>query len=195
MRHPKSIQGQTKIASLLSERYGDEVGVTMDRRTIQRWRTGRFLPVGVESFPQHDGGNRYDVAKCCAWLETYIAARKKNPELVHTEEIASEAKARRAAALADREERRNIREAGEAIESAAARADLLGIIDRLRPADCRIEIHSFACDSARSLGMAPEVVAAFGAKLAEKLNELATRRAGMFAAARYEAESNFPAGE
>lgn len=31
------------IANLLNEPYGDEAGVTLDRRTIQRWRAGRSL--------------------------------------------------------------------------------------------------------------------------------------------------------
>ena len=122
-------------------------------------RIGASPAVGVDHFPSPAAGNRYSVAKCCTWLEGSIAAWKANPELTPTEEIKCEAKARLESARAAREERKQTPEAETVVTASLARADPLGIIDRSWPADCRTETFFCACEAARNLGLAPEVVA------------------------------------
>lgn len=185
----KSVQGQTEIARLLNENYGERVGMAFNRQLIQRWRAGRFIPAGIGRFPSPSDGNRYDVQACCAWLESFIAARAKNPALLRTEETTNESKRRLETARANREERANLREAETTIEKSVALADSLGIVQRLEasiPANQGQEILAFVCDTLRSLGASPEIVSTFTGKLVEKLNEVTTRRAAMFTAARAE---------
>ena len=198
MKTQKSVQGQTAIANLLNEPYGDEAGVTLCRQQIQRWRAGRFLPVGLEPFPRPDDGNRYHVRKCCAWMENFIAARKKNPALVHAEEIVSEAKARRERARANREERLDAKEAASVIERAVAENDFIGIIQRLHSA-CTYqdenEIPNFCNEALKNLGVLPETVAALSAKLSEKIQAITTRRMEMFRTAPNDFLKTISAGE
>ena len=194
----KSVQGQTEIANLLSARYGERVGMAFNRQLIQRWRARRFLPVGIEPFPRPDDGNRYHVRKCCAWMETYIAARKKNPALVHAEEIVSEAKARRERARANREERLDKKEAGNLIERAEAEIDAIGIIQRLGNS-CTYhdeqEIPTFCATELKQLGVTWETVSLFSARLITKMQAITTRRVEMFHAATNEYLKTTPAGE
>ena len=152
----KSVQGQTEIASLLNERYGERVGMAFNRQLIQRWRAGRFIPAGIGRFPSPYDGNRYDVRTCCAWMESFIAARAKSPEFLYTEETANEAKRRLETARANREERADRRAAETMIAKETARLDTLGIIQRLQdsiPADHGQEIEAFTCDALRSIGV------------------------------------------
>ena len=186
LHEKKSVQGQTEIASLLNFRYGDIVGVAFNRQLIQRWRAGRFIPAGIGRFPSPDGANRYNVQACCRWMESYITARAKNPVLIRTDETASESKRRLETARANREERKNLIEESETIEKKTALQDSLGIIQRLQgslPADHAHEIQAFTGNTLVSLGASPEIIAKLTGRLAEKLNEVAQRRAGMFAAA------------
>jgi hypothetical protein len=194
----KSVQGQTEIANLLSARYGERVGMAFNRQLIQRWRAGRFLPVGIEPFPRPDDGNRYHVRKCCAWMENFIAARKKNPALVHAEEIVSEAKARRERARANREERADKREAGQFIERAVAERDAIGIVQRLHNA-CTVEdeqeIPSGSSAKLKELGVTWEIIAQHSAWLVAKKQEITARRVAAFHAATEEYLKTIPAGE
>lgn len=179
----KSVQGQTEIANLLSERYGERVGMAFNRQLIQRWRAGRFLPAGVEPFPRPDDGNRYHVRKCCAWMENFIAARKKSPALVHTEELASEAKRRRAVAQANREERLDRKESGDLIERAVAEIDAIGIVQRLGNSctnQDEQEIPTFCSTELKQLGVPQETVSLFTARLNEKMQAITARRVQMF---------------
>lgn len=198
MKTQKSVQGQTAIANLLQKHYGNDVAVTLDRRTIQRWRAGRFLPVGIEPFPRPDDGNRYHVRKCCAWMENFIAARKKNPALVHAEEIVSEAKARRERARANREERADKREAGQFIERAVAERDAIGIVQRLHNA-CTVEdeqeIPSGSSAKLKELGVTWEIIAQHSAWLVAKKQEITARRVARFQTATEEYLKTIPAGE
>ena len=181
MKSPRKIQGQTAVANLLKSRFDDRVTLVFNRQLIQRWRQGRFIPAGIEPFPKPDDGNRYAVAACVDWMERFIEARKRNPELLRTDETIREAKARRERAMANREQRADEHEARMTIERDTMKQDLCGIIRRLKPADVREEVQAFCCDRLRDLGLAEEVIHGFALKLAGKMAAIKARRDARFA--------------
>ena len=191
MNQPKKIQGQPAIAALLSAHFGASTGVTLGRQQIQRWRMNRYLPAGMEPFPAPDHGNRYDVKACLDWMRRFIEARKRNPELLRCDENKNEARARRERAMANREERNDQREAQATMERATMKADLLGIIQRLKPADMREEVKSFCYDALRDLGIGEEVIHGFALKLSARMADITARRDAMFS----QCEAQISAGD
>ena len=181
---PKSVQGMEGIATLINQQHGEKLGMACNRFLIARWRKGEQLPKGIHPFPAPHENNFYDVEAGLAWVAKYIKAKKKNPsKTIEALESAAEAKARRERAKANREARADAKEAGLLIERAVAERDAIGIVQRLHTScthQDEQEIPAFCSETLKQLGVSVKILAAFGAKLAAKMQQITERRVAAF---------------
>lgn len=181
---PKFAGTAEMMAGLINQHFGLELGQDCSRFKIMNWRKGKLLPAGINPFPPPNSQNQYEVGKCFKWVRDYIAAKIAQPtKLIADMESRAEASARREKAKANREERLDKKEAGNLIERAVVEIDAIGIVQRLHNA-CTLqdeqEVPTFCAQELKQLGVAPEIVALFSAKLVEKTRDITARRVAMF---------------
>lgn len=76
---PVSINGMEALGALIMRRF-PRIGLQVDRQAIIAWRRLERVPDNCNvPFPAPLSSNRYDVAECFAWVETYISDGSPGP--------------------------------------------------------------------------------------------------------------------
>ena len=72
---PSSVSGMDALGALIMRQF-PKIGLQVNRQTIQNWRQLKYVPKGCSvPFPPPSSGNRYNVAECFAWIQTYFGPR------------------------------------------------------------------------------------------------------------------------
>ena len=72
---PTSVAGMDALGALIMRQF-PRIGLQVDRQMILHWRNLRRVPEGCSvRFPAPKCSNRYDVAECFAWVQTYFGQK------------------------------------------------------------------------------------------------------------------------
>lgn len=93
---PSSINGMGGLGGIIMRRFPN-IGIQVGRQVIQNWRKLEHVPSGCNvPFPAPKESNRYDVAECFAWVETYypdgvgsgsMVAKQKTKDLIDVRKL------------------------------------------------------------------------------------------------------------
>lgn len=69
---PTSVSGMDALGSLIMRQF-PKIGIQVNRQAIRKWRKLLCVPSGCNvPFPGPATSNRYNVAECFAWVQTYF---------------------------------------------------------------------------------------------------------------------------
>ena len=159
-KSPDVVAGMEALGTVLMRRFPG-LGIELHRQVIHDWRNLRHVPAGcTEPFPAPESSNRYNVAKCIAWIETYFPNGGQATGLPDKQRTKDQIEEKKLALL-------NLELAkaeGQVIDRQRARATRLHVLTmqnniiraRLERAGPQLRI-----DWLRQLGAAPELIAEF----------------------------------